>query len=183
MKTQLRPRSERHRLSPGRCDNAWGDAAAGGHGLRWRGQGYSLRFGDISLELCDGPQVWRWPAETLSKFILIPYHSLLVSGRLYKRGLQLLRMVRAEPECGRENKRFLAELKARRQVGRGRRGGGRRRRRPSRDYRTCRPTAGDSPPARSAQDPLSLERIAPADGGDTTLPMQVWSGKTNLLMT
>jgi hypothetical protein len=34
----------------------------GGHGLRWRGQGFSLRFGDITLELCEGSQVWRWPA-------------------------------------------------------------------------------------------------------------------------
>lgn len=34
----------------------------GGHGLRWRGQGFSLRFGDVDLELSDGSQVWRWPA-------------------------------------------------------------------------------------------------------------------------
>jgi hypothetical protein len=33
-----------------------------GHGLRWRGQGYALRFADLDLELCDGPRVWRWPA-------------------------------------------------------------------------------------------------------------------------
>jgi hypothetical protein len=31
-----------------------------GHGLRWRGQGYSLRFGDLALEFTDGVQVWRW---------------------------------------------------------------------------------------------------------------------------
>jgi hypothetical protein len=33
----------------------------GGHGLRWRGQGYGLRFGDVSLELCANGQTWRWP--------------------------------------------------------------------------------------------------------------------------
>jgi hypothetical protein len=33
-----------------------------GHGLRWRGQGYSLRFADGGLELSDGLQVWRWSA-------------------------------------------------------------------------------------------------------------------------
>jgi hypothetical protein len=36
--------------------------ADSGHGLRWRGQGYALRFGDVALELNDGLQVWRWPA-------------------------------------------------------------------------------------------------------------------------
>jgi hypothetical protein len=33
-----------------------------GHGLRWRGQGFSLRFGDVTLQLSDGLQVWLWPA-------------------------------------------------------------------------------------------------------------------------
>ena len=32
------------------------------HALRWRGQSYALRFGDVELELCDGPHVWRWSA-------------------------------------------------------------------------------------------------------------------------
>ena len=36
--------------------------ADGGHGLRWRGQGYSLRFGDVALELSDGLEVWQWSA-------------------------------------------------------------------------------------------------------------------------
>ena len=33
-----------------------------GHGLRWRGQGYPLRFGDVELELDDELNTWRWPA-------------------------------------------------------------------------------------------------------------------------
>src|SRR5262245_2364372 len=33
-----------------------------GHGLRWRGQAYPRRFGDVSFELSDGQQIWRWPA-------------------------------------------------------------------------------------------------------------------------
>src|SRR5437868_12976659 len=36
--------------------------ADSGHGLRWRGQGYSLRFGNVVLELSNGPLLWRWPA-------------------------------------------------------------------------------------------------------------------------
>lgn len=34
----------------------------GGHSLRWRGQGYSLQFGDVELELSDGTQIQRWSA-------------------------------------------------------------------------------------------------------------------------
>jgi hypothetical protein len=34
----------------------------GGFGLRWRGQGYPLRFGDVALELYDGLLLWRWSA-------------------------------------------------------------------------------------------------------------------------
>ena len=33
-----------------------------GHGIRWRGQSYALRFGDLTLELDDGIQVFRWSA-------------------------------------------------------------------------------------------------------------------------
>jgi hypothetical protein len=33
-----------------------------GHVLRWRGQGHALRFGDVSIELSDGAEVWRWSA-------------------------------------------------------------------------------------------------------------------------
>lgn len=36
--------------------------ADSGHGLRWRGQGYPLRFGDSALELSDGLQDWQWSA-------------------------------------------------------------------------------------------------------------------------
>src|SRR5687767_8198746 len=35
----------------------------GAFGLRWRGQPYPLRFGDVELELADASgSVWRWPA-------------------------------------------------------------------------------------------------------------------------
>ena len=33
-----------------------------GERLRWRGQVYPLRFGDVELELTDSVSVWRWPA-------------------------------------------------------------------------------------------------------------------------
>jgi hypothetical protein len=34
-----------------------------GHVVRWRGQAYPLRFGDVELELSDDKgEVWRWPA-------------------------------------------------------------------------------------------------------------------------
>src|SRR5438270_777821 len=59
-------------LDPGSDDTVLPLAIAGllgltlradtGHGLRWRGQGFPLRFGDVTLELCDGLQVWRWSA-------------------------------------------------------------------------------------------------------------------------
>jgi hypothetical protein len=59
-------------LDPGADDTVLPLALAGllgvglrpdsGHGVRWRGQGYALRFGDVTLELSDGIQVWRWPA-------------------------------------------------------------------------------------------------------------------------
>ena len=59
-------------LDPGADDTVFPLALAGllgvplrthiGHGLRWRGQAYPLRFGDVELELSDGVQVCRWPA-------------------------------------------------------------------------------------------------------------------------
>lgn len=59
-------------LDPGADDTIFPSAVAGllgvvlransGHGLRWRGQGYPLRYGDVALELRDGAQVWHWPA-------------------------------------------------------------------------------------------------------------------------
>ena|SRR5438128_7384400 len=34
-----------------------------GHGLRWRGQAYPLRFAAVELELCDQVgSIFRWPA-------------------------------------------------------------------------------------------------------------------------
>jgi hypothetical protein len=58
-------------LDPGADDTIFPLALAGllgvplrpdlGHGVRWRGQGFSLRFGDIDLELSDGLQIWQWP--------------------------------------------------------------------------------------------------------------------------
>jgi hypothetical protein len=37
--------------------------ADAGHAIRWRGQSYQLRFGDVELELTDeSGSVWRWPA-------------------------------------------------------------------------------------------------------------------------
>ena len=42
-----------------------GRAAAGtdsGHRVRWRGQLYPLRFGDVELLLSDNAFAWRWPA-------------------------------------------------------------------------------------------------------------------------
>ena len=57
-------------LDPGADDTVFPLAIAGligislrpdtGHGLRWRGQGYALRFADVSLELSDGIEVWCW---------------------------------------------------------------------------------------------------------------------------
>src|SRR5262245_22230761 len=59
-------------LDPGADDTVFPFAVAallgvtlrtdGGHGLRRRGQAFSLRFGDVSLEMSDGRQFWRWPA-------------------------------------------------------------------------------------------------------------------------
>lgn len=33
-----------------------------GHGHRWRGKQYPLRYGDVELQLTDDVTVWRWPA-------------------------------------------------------------------------------------------------------------------------
>jgi hypothetical protein len=33
-----------------------------GHGLRWRGQAFPLRFADVTFELSDHFQVWQWSA-------------------------------------------------------------------------------------------------------------------------
>ena len=36
--------------------------ADSGHRVRWRGQLYPLRFGDVELLLSDNAFAWRWPA-------------------------------------------------------------------------------------------------------------------------
>jgi hypothetical protein len=41
-----------------------------GHGLRWRGQPYPLRFADVALELSDGHAVWQW--STVAAFSQAP---------------------------------------------------------------------------------------------------------------
>lgn len=58
-------------LDPGGDDTVFPIAAAAalgivlrspsGHGLRWRGQAYPIRFGDAELELDDGKAVCHWP--------------------------------------------------------------------------------------------------------------------------
>ena len=56
--------------------------ADSGHGLRWRGQGYPLRFGDLALELNDGLQVWRWSAVVGFSQASLRYPILGISGCL-----------------------------------------------------------------------------------------------------
>jgi hypothetical protein len=51
-----------------------------GHGLRWRGQPFALRFGDVDLELSDGPNVWRWPAVIAFSLASIRYPILGICG-------------------------------------------------------------------------------------------------------
>ena len=68
-KRRLFPRAV---LDPGADDTVFPLAVVGllgvalrpdlGIGLRWRGQGYPLRFGDVALELDEGLQVRRWSA-------------------------------------------------------------------------------------------------------------------------
>jgi hypothetical protein len=53
-----------------------------GHGLRWRGQAYVLRFGDVELELSDGIQVYRWPAVIAFSQAPLHYPILGLSGCL-----------------------------------------------------------------------------------------------------
>jgi hypothetical protein len=59
-------------LDPGADDTIFPLALAGllnvslradsGHALRWRGQPYGLRFGDVEVELDDGAGLCRWSA-------------------------------------------------------------------------------------------------------------------------
>lgn len=53
-----------------------------GHGLRWRGQAYPLRFGDVELELSDGLETCRWPAVIAFSQAPIRYPTLGLSGTL-----------------------------------------------------------------------------------------------------
>jgi hypothetical protein len=53
-----------------------------GHGIRWRGQSYSLRFGAVELELSDGSAVWRWPAVVAFSPAPIRYPILGICGCL-----------------------------------------------------------------------------------------------------
>lgn len=79
-------------LDPGADDTIFPLAVAGlvdvslcsdtGHSLRWRGQGYSLRFGDIELELSDGTETWRWSAVVGFSPAPLRYPILGVSGCL-----------------------------------------------------------------------------------------------------
>jgi hypothetical protein len=57
--------------------------AATGHVVRWRGQAYPLRFGDVELELCDDTgAVWRWPAVVSFSPAPMPYPILGTCGCL-----------------------------------------------------------------------------------------------------
>jgi hypothetical protein len=79
-------------LDPGADDTVFPVAVAGlltvpfrtdtGHGLRCRGQAYSLRFGDVELELSDGSQDWRWPAVIAFSQAPLRYPILGLSGCL-----------------------------------------------------------------------------------------------------
>ena len=79
-------------LDPGADDTVFPLAVAGllgvvlrpdsGHGLRWHGQGYPLRFGDVALELDDGRQVWRWSAVVGFSPAPLRYPLLGISGCL-----------------------------------------------------------------------------------------------------
>lgn len=71
-----------------------------GHNLRWRGQSYSLRFGDIELELSDGIEVRRWPAIVGFSLAPLRYPILGLSGCLQffdARYLGATRLVELDP--------------------------------------------------------------------------------------
>src|SRR5687767_11679692 len=53
-----------------------------GHGLRWRGQSYPLRFGHVELEFSAGAHVWRWPAVIGFSAASIRYPILGIAGCL-----------------------------------------------------------------------------------------------------
>jgi hypothetical protein len=53
-----------------------------GHTLRWRGQLYPLRFGDVELQIADGSATCRWPATVGFSGAPIPYRLLGYAGCL-----------------------------------------------------------------------------------------------------
>lgn len=53
-----------------------------GHALRWRGQAFPLRFGDVDLELSDGIEVRRWAAVVGFSAAPLRYPILGLSGCL-----------------------------------------------------------------------------------------------------
>src|SRR5262245_1779121 len=79
-------------LDPGADDTVFPSAVASvlgvnlrapsGHGLRWRGQAYALRFGDLELELSDGIESCRWPAVIAFSPAPLHYPILGLSGCL-----------------------------------------------------------------------------------------------------
>ena len=53
-----------------------------GHKLRWRGQLYELRFGDVELQRTDDATTDRWPATVGFSDAPIPYRILGYAGCL-----------------------------------------------------------------------------------------------------
>ena len=53
-----------------------------GHRLRWRGQLYPLRYGEVALQLAEGGTVYRWTAIVCFSNAPIPYHILGNAGCL-----------------------------------------------------------------------------------------------------
>lgn len=53
-----------------------------GHKLRWRGQLYELRFGDVELRMTDDATTYRWPATVGFSHAPIPYRILGYAGCL-----------------------------------------------------------------------------------------------------
>ena len=52
------------------------------HRLRWRGQLYELRFGDVDLQMTDDVTTYRWPATVGFSDAPIPYRILGYAGCL-----------------------------------------------------------------------------------------------------
>jgi hypothetical protein len=53
-----------------------------GHSLRWRGQPYELRYGDVELALADGDMSYRWSTVVCFSAAPIPYRILGYAGCL-----------------------------------------------------------------------------------------------------